>query len=140
MPVMAVNLVGQYQLVLPEVRPEVLGLVREVVRVHLRIWRKGELADSAVLGVTELLTNVMVHVGSGCELLVCDVPGGVFVSVVDYGGGGLPRVKYPTTHQTNGRGLALLSALVDEWDIEALPLGSRVWFALSDPALACRQR
>lgn len=132
MPVMVVNLVGQYRLVLPEVRPEVLGLVREIVRVHLRMWGKSALADSAVLGVTELLTNVMVHADSGCELMIREKPNGVFVSIVDYGNG-LPQVKEPTGHQTTGRGLALLSGLVDEWDVESLPFGSRVWFALTDP-------
>ncbi|GAA2802852.1 hypothetical protein GCM10010441_29470 [Kitasatospora paracochleata] len=128
---MAVNLVSQYQLVLPEVRPEVLHLVRETVRAHLRLW----LADSAVLGATELLTNAMVHADSGCELTARRVPEGVHISLVDYGKGH-PQVKDPTDHQTTGRGLALLAGVVDEWGIEPLPLGSKVWFTLSDPALA----
>ena len=72
----------QYHLVLPEIHPSALAIIREILDAHLRLWEKTELGFLIALGVTELLTNVHKHTRGDCELLVRDMPDGVLVAVV----------------------------------------------------------
>lgn len=129
MPAMAVRAIPQYRTVLPEVRPEAMGPVREIVRAHLRLWRKSKLSDLAVLGVTELLTNVLKHAPGDCELLMRETPDGVFVGVTDCTDS-LPTVREPSEGQTGGWGLFLLADIADELDVKPLAHGKQVWFRL----------
>ncbi|WP_329138155.1 hypothetical protein OG552_29750 [Streptomyces sp. NBC_01476] len=116
--------VRQQHLVLPGVRPETVGPVREIVRAVLRLWKRSELGFVVELGVTELLTNVWRHTPGDCELLVRELADGVLVAVV----------TAPADDAEAGRGLLLLSALVDELDVLPLPCGKRVSFQLSTTA------
>ncbi|WP_414169182.1 ATP-binding protein [Streptoverticillium reticulum] len=119
----------RYHTVLTDIGPEALVAMREVTRIHLRLWRKEELSFTAELGVSELLTNVLVHAPGDCEVLVRETVDGVVVGVTDFDDA-LPVVKEPTEDQTGGRGLFLLSQLVDEFDIHQLTRGKQVWFRL----------
>ncbi|MFF5213422.1 ATP-binding protein [Streptosporangium sp. NPDC000396] len=122
----------QYYMVLSEVCPEVMGPVREMVRAHLRLWRRSELSSVAELGVTELLTNVHKHAPGACELLVRETVDGITVEVTDFDSV-LPAVKEPTEDEESGRGLFLLSMLTETLQIEPLRGGKRVWFHLREP-------
>jgi anti-sigma regulatory factor (Ser/Thr protein kinase) len=119
----------QYYMVLSEVCPDVIGPVREMVRVYLGLWRKAELSFVAELGVTELLTNVHKHAHSGCEVLVRETAGGITVEVTDFDDT-LPVMKEPTQDEESGRGLFLLSMLAEDLMFEPLLGGKRVWFRL----------
>ncbi|MFJ4674056.1 ATP-binding protein [Kitasatospora purpeofusca] len=110
-------------------RPEAMGHVREIVRAQLRIWRKGEFADAAELGVTELLTNVLLHTVGGGELLVRETSDGICVGVTDFDDR-LPLAGEPDPDATGGRGLLLLAGLVGEQEIELLPRGKEIRFSL----------
>ncbi|MBG0813326.1 ATP-binding protein [Planomonospora sp. ID82291] len=123
----------QYSMVLSEVCPEMMGPAREMVRAHLRFWRKSELSPVAELGVTELLTNVHKHAPGSCELLVRETADGVTVEVTDFDSV-LPAVKESTESEENGRGLFLLSVLTEDLRIEPLLGGKRVWFRLRGPS------
>ncbi|MGW2541299.1 ATP-binding protein [Kitasatospora sp. NPDC001574] len=118
-----------YHAVLSDLEPEALSAIREVTRIHLRLWLKEELAFTAELGVSDLLTNVLVHASGDCELLVSETGDGVVVSVTDFDGG-LPAVKAPTEGEEGGRGLFLISQLADEFEIHQLTRGKQVWFRL----------
>ncbi|WP_280724328.1 ATP-binding protein [Kitasatospora sp. MAA4] len=107
-----------------------MGLVRQIVRTQLRMWGKDELCEAAELGVTELLTNVLVHASGDCELLVGEISDGVVVGVTDFDDG-LPVAKVPTDDEPGGRGLFLLSQLAEEFEIHALTRGKQVWFRLA---------
>ena len=133
MPFTAVKAVRQYYMVLPGVRPDALEPVREIMRAHLRLWRKSDLSDAAELGVTELLTNVWKHTCGDCELLVRETLDGIVVGVTDFSST-LPSVKEPTEDQEGGRGLFLLSVVADELSAEPLLHGKRVWFRLDHAA------
>jgi anti-sigma regulatory factor (Ser/Thr protein kinase) len=122
----------RYHAVLADIGPEALAAMREVTRIHLRLWRKEELSFTAELGVSELLTNVLVHAPGDCELLVRETADGVLVGVTDFGDA-LPVVKEPTDDATGGRGLFLLAQLADEFDVHPLTRGKQVWFRLSLP-------
>lgn len=133
MPAMAANPVRQHHMTLPGITPEAMEPVREIMRTLLRMWRKSELAFVAELGVTELLTNVLKHTPGDCELLVREIPDGVLVGVTDFEDA-LPAVKEPADHAEDGRGLFLLSALVDELETQPLLRGKQIWFRLCSAA------
>ena len=90
-----------------------------------------ELCDTAVLLVSEVATNALVH-GSG-QVLVRVVPteGGVRVEVVD-GSPSLPRPREATPMDEGGRGLALVEALSSSWGAERSNGGKTVWFEVAD--------
>ncbi|MGP4115295.1 ATP-binding protein [Streptomyces sp. 4N509B] len=136
MPAMTVNTVRQHHMVLSGIGPAAMGPVREIVRALLRLWDKTDLSFAAELGVTELLTNVWKHTSGDCELLVRETSDGVLVEVIDFDDM-LPVVaKASSEDAEDGRGLALLSALVDEWEIRPLlPRGKKIRFGLKETAL-----
>lgn len=134
MPAMTVNTVRQHHMVLPGIGPEAMGPVREILRALLRLWDKSELSFAAELGVTELLTNAWKHTSGDCELLVRETPDGVLIEVTDFDDA-LPVEKMPSADAEDGRGLALLSALVDEWETRPLlPRGKQIRFHLNETA------
>jgi anti-sigma regulatory factor (Ser/Thr protein kinase) len=105
-------------------------LVRETLAAHV----PADLVDSAVLLVSELVTNALRH-GGGPQKLSVDIDdGGVTVSVSD------SSVSPPLErdlHETasgilpeNGRGLILVAALADDWGWAQESSGKRVWFRL----------
>jgi anti-sigma regulatory factor (Ser/Thr protein kinase) len=94
--------------------------------------------DSAVLCLSELVTNAVIHTRSGCEVrLVLD--GGLVTGTVrDLGGALRPpgdgRSRDPL--RVHGRGLQLVDALATRWSSEPDADGTTVWFALETSAPA----
>lgn len=119
-----------YRTVLTDLCPEALPAMRQVIRIHLRLWSKKELSFTAELGVSELLTNVLAHAPGDCEVLVRETPDGVVVGVTDFHDA-VPMVKEPTEGELGGRGLFLLSQLAEELEVHQLTQGKQVWFRLS---------
>ncbi|MEV0536466.1 ATP-binding protein [Kitasatospora sp. NPDC050463] len=115
---------------LPLVQPEHMEPVREIIRAHLRLWRKAELSFIAELGVTELLTNVYKHTRGDCELVLSETDSGVFVGVSD-SDVTLPVIREPSDYEVGGRGLSLLAAMADGFGTEPCRSGKQVWFRLS---------
>lgn len=104
--------------------------VRRIVRSFLREWEMAGLSDAVELGVTELVANVVRHVPDRrCALLLLRQSGGVRVEVAD-GSDELPCVPVGfALDAENGRGLALLAAVTDEWGVDPEPGGGKtVWF------------
>ncbi|MFD4906586.1 ATP-binding protein [Kitasatospora purpeofusca] len=131
MPVTEARLNRHYRAALPGICPEAMGPLRQIARAHLRLWGRTGLTEVVELGVTELLTNVCKHTAGDCELLMEETPDGVLVAVTDFDDR-MPVVREVTDDREGGRGLFLLSALVDELVMESLPLGKRVSFRLED--------
>ncbi|KUN02102.1 hypothetical protein AQI95_28915 [Streptomyces yokosukanensis] len=77
------------------------------------------------LGWPELLTNAWKHTPCDCELLVRETPDGVLVEVTDFADA-LPALKEPADDAEGGRGLYLLSALVEELESQPLLRGKQV--------------
>ena len=90
------------------------------------------LLEPAVLLVSEMVTNAVLH---GAPPLVVEVDCdelSLQVRVRD-GGADLPQPREATDGEENGRGLALLAALSDDWGVEPEPDGKTVWFRLVAP-------
>ncbi|MEV6124029.1 ATP-binding protein [Streptomyces sp. NPDC052077] len=118
--------------------PSRIGQVRRIVSAHLRYWHMDTLIDRAVLGVTELLTNVHLHVrpDKSCTVELDLEPGRLTVSVRDRDPR-LPVMDDPGPLATCGRGLAMVASVSESWG--ARPDGESgkvVWFSLTEDPVA----
>lgn len=89
-----------------------------------------DLLDDAVVVASELVTNAVMHAGTGSSLEVRVEPGTVEVRVSD----GDPRKPVRRTLvgglPAQGRGLALLAALAERWGVDEREGGKTVWAVL----------
>ena len=104
---------------------------RRVVQDALVMGGLEVLLDDALLLVTELVTNAIVHAGTEVELHVDISAGRARIEVVDHGVGALPLLTgIPAVDREGGRGIFLLDALAQEWGTRHFAAGKSVWFAL----------
>ncbi|MFJ7987634.1 SpoIIE family protein phosphatase [Streptomyces sp. NPDC096351] len=119
-----------------QAEPERIAAAREQVRQLLHDWRDEEQLDSAVLMVSEMVTNVLVHT-DGDALLVAEVACGekarrLRVEVSD-GSDELPHKRHPGEMASSGRGLVLMEMLADAWGVDPRGEGKAIWFELNEP-------
>lgn len=88
--------------------------------------------DDALLLVTELVTNAVIHAGTDVELSIDIGPGRARIEVLDRGPGAVPTPDRTPADATRegGRGMFLLDALAREWGTRHFPGGKSVWFEL----------
>jgi PAS domain S-box-containing protein len=111
-------------------QPASVAAARTHVREQLTSAGRSELEEVAVLLVSEVVTNALLHAGTDIDVDVRVDPAGVRVAVGD-GSTHMPsRRRYATTSGT-GRGLLMLESLVDDWGVTPEPEGKTVWFQLS---------
>lgn len=97
--------------------PEAVAAARRLTRARLEEWRLAvDAHDAAILIVSELITNAVVHTAS--ERVVCELrclDGRLRIAVQDQGhqpGG--PRL-FRTADDEHGRGLLLVDAMSSAW-------------------------
>ncbi|MGW1407322.1 ATP-binding protein [Streptomyces sp. NPDC002403] len=96
-------------------------------------------ADSPdlLLCVSELLTNVIVHLGEGTPVTLrvsATRTGRVRVELSDPEPCAWPALRTASGGDESGRGLALVDALALRWGVEQGPYGKTVWCELRAPA------
>ncbi|WP_217370621.1 SpoIIE family protein phosphatase [Nonomuraea antri] len=113
--------------------PHAPAHARRFVRQVLGEWRLSHLAEDAVLLTSELVTNAVVHAGTGieltCRLDTDDHPAKLEIEVDDHHPGrALPSEPPPAESlATSGRGLALAGMLADAWGVTYTRSAKRVW-------------
>ncbi|MET9351286.1 ATP-binding SpoIIE family protein phosphatase [Streptomyces termitum] len=122
-----------------QAEPERIAEAREQVRQLLHDWADGDQLDAAVLMVSEMVTNVLVHT-DGDALLTAQVAAGeegrrLRVEVSD-ASDELPHKRHPGEMASSGRGLVLMEMLADAWGVEPRGEGKTIWFELSEPVEA----
>ncbi|MFF1302388.1 ATP-binding protein [Streptomyces sp. NPDC058307] len=119
--------------------PSRIGQVRRILSAQLRYWHLDPLIDRAVLGVTELLTNVHRHAqpDKTCTVKIELLLDRLMVSVHDHD----PRlpvvadIKDTEPLATCGRGLAMVAAVSESWGVRPDgESGKFVWFTLPTPS------
>ncbi|MBX7549744.1 ATP-binding protein [Streptomyces sp. NPDC004232] len=108
--------------------PEALRGLRRTVRRYL-----GAPCPDAELCVTELVTNVIRHVGDGISIRVRVVRSDgdrIRVEVTDPAGQALPLSRSAAPDDEEGRGLALLEAVALRWGVERGVEAKTVWCEL----------
>lgn len=114
--------------------PESAGAARRLVVRALETWQLAQLADTATLVVTELVSNAVRHAcGDGMRVTVLRMSDRrVRVSVTDRDPA-RPRVQDQDPQQERGRGLIIVAAESERWGVELLPGGKQVWSELVAP-------
>ncbi|MEU1051468.1 SpoIIE family protein phosphatase [Streptomyces sp. NPDC005876] len=122
-----------------QAEPERIAAARRHLRELLHDWASEDQKESAVLLLSEMLTNVLVHTDTDA-LLVAEVTGApgerrIRVEVSDTGED-LPHKRRPGEMASSGRGLMLVELLADEWGVAPRGEGKSIWFDLyeSSPA------
>ena len=107
---------------------------RHAVAAVLAGWDAPQDADDVALLVTELVTNVIDHVGGeasfALELAYSD--GRLRISVAD-GSSVRPVIRELDSENPRGRGLRMVQAIADRWGAEEHRGGKRVWLELRPP-------
>ena len=89
-------------------------------------WKLSHLTETMNLLVTELVTNAVVHGGTGADLKLLFDSERLRVEVRD-GSTAKPRVKNYSTTATTGRGMQIVDALADRWGTTEEAPGKVVW-------------
>ena len=104
------------------------GEARRIVRQALDGWTDEERLDDIILCVSELVTNAIVHAGSGPRVLVHVRPAVIHVEISD-DSEAHPVVRGAGPEETSGRGMSILSAYSDRWgSLRRSGGGKTVWF------------
>ena len=107
--------------------PTSAGMARRFVASSLRAG--DEVAELAVLLVSELASNAVLHARTPFELVVEDDGRRLRVEVHD-DSPALPTLKDYVAESITGRGLHMVAASADNWGFEARDRGKYVWFEL----------
>jgi serine phosphatase RsbU (regulator of sigma subunit)/anti-sigma regulatory factor (Ser/Thr protein kinase) len=118
-------------LTVAQAEPERIAGARQQLREMLHDWASADQRDSAVLLVSEMLTNVLVHTDTDA-LLVAEVTGGtddrrMRIEVTD-ASDDLPHRRHPGELASSGRGLVLVEFLADSWGVDPRGEGKSIWF------------
>ncbi|MFE5118047.1 ATP-binding protein [Streptomyces sp. NPDC056669] len=109
--------------------PESAEAARKLVRTALAAWSQEDLAEDAVLVITELVSNAVDHARLESIRVVVSRPSEKFVrlGVVDRSRN-IPYLRTDSNgDNTRGRGLLLVDALTDRWGTDRYRWGKQVW-------------
>lgn len=102
--------------------------VRAVVRAIAHVWEMSDLADDAVLVVSELVTNAVKHTDTILLRVTVNRPEPHVIRIeVSDRSPQPPTPRCPGDTEEGGRGLALVEALTSRWGTEPTRKGKRVW-------------
>ncbi|MFI0222539.1 SpoIIE family protein phosphatase [Streptomyces lydicus] len=124
-------------LAVAQAEPQRIAEARRQVREVLHDWADADQVDSAVLMVSEVITNVLTHT-DGDALLVAEISGApgarrIRVDVSD-SSDELPHRRSPGELASSGRGLVLLELLAGAWGVDPRGDGKSTWFELYEDA------
>jgi anti-sigma regulatory factor (Ser/Thr protein kinase) len=103
---------------------------RAFVADALRTFGCAELIDDAMLVVSELATNAVVHGHSEFTVSVTHIDRAVTIAVGD-AGAGPPERRRARASSTNGRGLQLVAGVASSWGVTPQSVGKVVWANLA---------
>ncbi len=108
---------------------EAPALARDFLRGSTCVEHHSEVVDDAVLLVSELVTNSVLHGGPPVVVAVdCD-EATLQVRVRD-GSPPLPAPRDAASGDENGRGLALVAEMSADWGVDTEEDGKHVWFVI----------
>ena len=113
--------------------PRAVAAARHFVLDTLSTWGVDEgTVDKAILCLSELVTNAMIHADAGCQLRVVLDRGVLTMTVRDGGSSVVVDLSSVPVDPlaVHGRGLQLVDALSMRWGSELDAVGMTVWFVL----------
>ncbi|MEU9455283.1 ATP-binding protein [Streptomyces sp. NPDC048277] len=114
-------------------QPAEVAALRRLLRIHLGLWGLAELTDAAQLCLSELVSNVITHVGSGTPTTLAVSMSGTYlrIEVHDPDTRALPCLIDSTDDAESGRGMAIVSAMSERWGVQLLPDRKITWVELA---------
>jgi anti-sigma regulatory factor (Ser/Thr protein kinase) len=106
-------------------------LARAFLADLLHRWGCDQLEHRALLVVSEVVTNAVIHTDSTANLFARYDGGTLEVRVRD-NDDALPTPRLVTPDDESGRGLPVVAAVADRWGVEPLAEGGKVVFASFD--------
>ncbi|MEU7426350.1 ATP-binding protein [Streptomyces sp. NPDC040750] len=106
------------------------GQARGLVIGQLDDWHLTDIADTAALLVSELVTNALRHTRGPLRLNLQVRDGRLRCEVEDTDSGG-PVRRTVDTDAESGRGMELVDLLAEAWGGTRTPTGKTVWFELT---------
>lgn len=110
-------------------------MARHATHQALATWRLEDLADTAVLLVSELVTNAVVHASAGTApiaLILENQEDRLRIEVHD-GDPRWPQLCRPGGLDESGFGLLLVDTLASKWGVGETTTGKAVWVELGMP-------
>ena len=104
-------------------------LARAFLRMALGTWRLDGFGEITELLASELVSNVVVHVGAPMTLRISKGLSSIRVDVEDPSTT-LPELRHPDVEEEHGRGVLFVSELANDWGAERNDRGKTVWFEL----------
>lgn len=122
-------------LTIAQAEPERISAARRLLRELLHDWADPDQVDAAVLLLSEVATNVLVHT-DGDAFMVARATGSpgercLRVDVAD-GSDELPHKRRPGEMASSGRGLVLMEMLAHKWGVDPRGAGKSIWFELNE--------
>ncbi|MFE3121613.1 ATP-binding SpoIIE family protein phosphatase [Streptomyces niveus] len=126
-------------LTIAQAEPEQVADARRQLKDLLHDWADEEQVDSAVLMISEMTTNVLVHT-DGDAVLIAEAAGErgkrrLRVEVAD-ASDELPHKRRPGELASSGRGLVLMEMLADAWGVDPRGEGKSIWFEIYEKGAA----
>jgi hypothetical protein len=109
--------------------PTTPQLARRFLRAALQTWELDGFGAVTELLATELVSNVVMHVGKPMTLRVTRDDDSMTVEVDDPSPA-LPTMQHPGADDEHGRGILLVNELANSWGAHPRVDGKTVWFAL----------
>ena len=107
-------------------------VARQVTRETLAAWRVAHLEETAVLLISELVTNAVRHARPGrlAMALYLDADGAWLRIEVHDADPRMPQPRTPDMLDGSGFGFVLLEALAGKWGVRQTVTGKAVWAEL----------
>jgi serine/threonine-protein kinase RsbW len=120
-----------WQMTLPAAG-EAAGLARQATREVLTSWRVPHLEETAVLLVSELVTNSVRHAHTRGSMLALrlEMAGASLRIEVHDGDPRWPQPGTPAGLDESGFGFVLVDALANKWGVSETAAGKAVWVVL----------
>ena len=107
-----------------------IGEARRFTKNQLQVWGQVDLVDTAILLISELVTNAILHGGEGAILTLLLNDRTLRVEVQD-ASPALPVVRSYSETATTGRGMVIVDSLSAAWGSFPVAGGKVVWFELA---------
>jgi anti-sigma regulatory factor (Ser/Thr protein kinase) len=104
-------------------------LARAFLSTTMHTWQLDGFGDITELLVTELVANVVTHVGAPMTIRVRRSPGRVRVEIDDPSPQ-VPVLRHPNPADEHGRGMLLVDQLANDWGVDLQADEKTVWFEL----------
>jgi anti-sigma regulatory factor (Ser/Thr protein kinase) len=104
-------------------------LARAFLRETLETWRLDGFGEITELLASELVSNVVIHVGAPMTVRISRRPSVIRVDVEDPSPV-LPQLRHPGIDEEHGRGVLFVSELAADWGAELTGRGKIVWFEI----------